>query len=107
LQVSYPVGSQTTPDPCRHSEGVTFAIPDHPEAKITYFTTDPIPKPDPNATATSTNGIASITNLPDGLTVTPTATKAGCTLTGTHDGFTGKASLVKGYITLIALQMTK
>jgi hypothetical protein len=100
-----PPGGPT--DPCKRSEGVAFAIPGHPEAKVTYFTTDAIPQPDPNATATSTNGLAVVTNLPDGLVLTPTATKAGCTITGTHHGFTGRLTLVKGYFVLFQMQMTK
>jgi len=94
-------------DPCQRSEGVTFAIPDHPEAKVVYFTTDSIPKPDPNATSTSTNGIASVTGLPDGLTISPVATKPGCHLNSAYAGFTGRAITKKGFGVIFGFQMTK
>jgi hypothetical protein len=94
-------------DPCQRNEGVTFAIPDHPEAKVVYFTTDAVPKPDPSATATSTNGVASITGLPDGIAITPVATKPGCHLSGAFSGFTGRAFTKKGFGLIFAFQMTK
>jgi hypothetical protein len=114
LGVSYPRGTFDAgvpdggpTDPCQRSEGVTYTIPDHPEAKVVYFTTDAVPKPDPNATATSTNGVATVTGLPDGLILTPVATKPGCKLTGVQFGFTGRVKLVKGYGVIFAFEQTK
>ena len=111
---SYPTGSFDAgvpdggpTDPCLRGEGITVTIPDHPEAKIVYFTTDAVPKPDPAAKATSTNGIASITGLPDGISISPQATKPGCKITATHDGFTGRAVLHKGYGVIMTLLVTK
>ena len=113
LGVNYPAGTFDAgvpdggpTDTCQRSEGVSYSLPDHPEAKIVYFTTDAVPKPDPSATSTSKNGIATITGLPDGITVTPVASKAGCKLSSQFDGFTGRAKLVKGYGTILAFQMT-
>jgi len=97
-------------DPCQRSEGVTFAIPGHAEAKITYFTSPPsgqIPAPDSNATATSTNGTAKVNGLPEDTFFEFTGSKPGCTVTGKHDGFTGRAKLQKGFATLAFTQMTK
>ena len=48
-----------------------------------------------------------MTGLADGIWVTPVATKPGCHLTGTHDGFTGRAQLAKGFGVLFSLLMTK
>lgn len=94
-------------DPCQRGEGVTFAIPDHPEAKVVYFTTDAIPKPDPTATATSTNGVATISGLADGIVITPVATKPGCRLTAAYAGFTGRAFTKKGFGLIFGFEMTK
>lgn len=81
--------------PCSTADGITYAIPGQPQATITYLNADPVPKPDPALTATSKNGIASVTFATE-VTVEPTATKAGCTLVSKHDGFTGRAVLQKG-----------
>jgi hypothetical protein len=94
-------------DPCTQPDGVTFAIPGHPEAQIAYFTTDAVPKPDTTMTATTSNGLATVTNLADGVTVTPTATKPGCTLTAAVNGFTGRAVAEKGYAVELFFRLTK
>jgi hypothetical protein len=114
LGVTYPLGTFDAgvpdggpTDPCQRSEGVTYSIPDHPEAKFVYLSADTIPKPDPNATATAKSGVASVSNLPDGIMITPVATKAGCTLTAKHNGFTGRMKVVKGYGSLLTFQLTK
>ena len=92
--------------PCSTADGVTYAIPGQPQAKIVYFNAEPVPKPDATLTATSTNGIASVT-FPDALTVEPTATKAGCTLVSKHDGFTGRAVMQKGRFVQFFFVMSK
>lgn len=99
-------------DPCQRREGVTFAITGHPEAKLTYFTTPPsgsmeLPKPDPNATTTSEIGTAKVNGLPEDVFFEYSATKPGCTVNAKHDGFTGRAKLLKGFATLGFVKMTK
>jgi hypothetical protein len=114
FQIQYPPGTFDAgvpdggpTDPCQRNEGVTIAIPDHPEAKVVYFTTDSIPKPDPSATATSTNGVATISGLPDGIVISPVATKPGCHLAAAYAGFTGRAFTKKGFGLIFSFQMTK
>jgi hypothetical protein len=94
-------------DPCLRREGITYTIPGHPEAKVVYFNAEPIPKPDPAATATATNGLARIDGVPDGVTIEPVATKAGCTIVAKHDGFTGRATAAKGFLVGMPFLMTK
>jgi len=97
-------------DPCQRSEGVSFTFPDQPQAKVVYFAeaaAGEFPKLDPNATKTSANGLASVVGLPDGVVLTPAATKPGCTLTGAHDGFTGRITPTKGFGLLFTFRMTK
>lgn len=112
--VQYPVGTFDggvpdggPADPCQRSEGITIAIPGHPEAKVVYFTTDSIPKPDLTATATSTNGVAKVEGLADGTTISPVATKPGCRLTPVYAGFTGRGTVKKGYGLIFGFEMTK
>jgi hypothetical protein len=106
--VAMPDGGPT--DPCQRSEGVSIAFPEQPQAKVVYFAeaaTGEFPRLDPNATKTSSNGLASIVGLPAGAVLTPVATKPGCTLTGVHDGFTGRLTPIKGFGLIFAFQMTK
>ena len=117
LGVDYPQGTFDAgvpdggpTDPCLRSEGVTFTLPEQPQAKFVYFAEaapGQIPALDPNATKTSSNGLASIVGLPDGVVLTPVATKAGCKLSGAHDGFTGRITPTKGYGLLFTFRMTK
>jgi len=93
-------------DPCERGEGVTFSVDGHPEAKVTYFTADAVPKPDPNGTATSTNPVAITLDLADGTAFTASATKAGCKLTAKQGVFTGNFKAEKGYALEIQFQMT-
>lgn len=83
-------------DPCESVAGVVVEIPGHPEAKIEYYSSETIPKPDPTLSSTSTFGGVLVSGLADGTTVEPVASKAGCTLTAKRDGFTGRATVKKG-----------
>jgi hypothetical protein len=108
LDAGVPDGGPT--DPCQRREDVTFSIPGQANAKITYFGdpgTGKIPEPDPNATKTTGNGLAKVNGLPEGTLVEIVATKAGCSLSGTHDGFTGRVKLEKGFVTTAFAEMKK
>ncbi len=83
-------------EPCRSAAGVKITIPGHPEAKVIYYSADTLPKPDPTLTESSASGVAVVTGLADGAVVEVAAVKAGCTVTGKHDGFTGRATVKKG-----------
>lgn len=94
-------------DPCLRRDGVSYTVPGHPEAKVVYFNTDPVPKPDPAATATSTNGLARIDGVADGVTIEPVAAKAGCTVVAKQGGFTGRATAAKGFLVGLPFLMSK
>jgi hypothetical protein len=94
-------------DPCLRRDGVTYTVPGHPEAKVVYFNTEAVPKPDPAATATSTNGLARIDGVADGTTIEPVASKPGCTISAKHDGFTGRITAAKGFLVGLPVLMTK
>jgi hypothetical protein len=50
-----------------------------------------------DAFGSSSIGLAAVEGLPDGVPVTPSATKPGCTLTSVVDGFTGRVVPKKGF----------
>ena len=59
-------------------DGVAFAVVGHPEAQVTYYTTDSLPSAIDGGTATSSRGLATISGLAPSQFVTVTATKPGC-----------------------------
>jgi len=85
---------------CSTTDGVSFTVPGHPEAQVTYFSSGGIPQPVPGATATTTEGIAAITGLAEGQLVTLAATKPGCSILFKHDGLTGRVPLQNGFVSL-------
>ena len=58
---------------CSSPDGVTITVPGHPEAVVTYYTTDSLPTVLDGGTATTTHGLASIAGLAGGQTVTLSA----------------------------------
>lgn len=87
--------------PCSAFDGITFIVPGHPEAVITYFSSDSIPMPIPNGTATSTRGIAAITGLAPNQLVTLGATKPGCSVLFKYQTQTGRVPLETGFVSLM------
>jgi hypothetical protein len=87
---------------CSAYDGVTITVPGHPEAQVTYFSTDTIPVPMPDAGATSTRGLAAITGLAPGQLVTLAGTKPGCNILFQYGTLTGRVPLETGYVSLMA-----
>jgi hypothetical protein len=85
---------------CDALDGIVLTVTDHPEAKVTYFSADPIPQAT-TGTTTTTAGRAAITELPVGAPVTVVGTKAGCTVDFARAPYTGHAPLEAGAITLV------
>jgi hypothetical protein len=86
--------------PCSTTDGVSFSVPGHPEATVTYFSSGPIPSPAPGATATTAAGLALITGLPSGRFVSPVGTKSGCTVSLAHGNQTGRVFVQNGFASL-------
>lgn len=87
---------------CAKYDGIAFRVVGHPEAAVTYYSTDAVPAPVDGATATTASGRAAISGLAAGEPVVLEATKAGCTVTMKRGEFTGRAPLEAGWLTLIA-----
>jgi hypothetical protein len=85
---------------CASFDGITFTVPNHPEAQVTYFSNDPIPVPLPDAGATTTGGLAVVMGLAGGQLVSVAATKPGCSVDLQYGALTGRVPLEPGYITL-------
>jgi hypothetical protein len=102
------VAAQGTTDagPCASFDGITFTVPGHPEAQITYYSNDSIPAPVPDAGATTARGLAIITGLAAGQLVTLAAAKAGCHVALQYSAFTGRAPLEPGFVTLAPAYVT-
>src|SRR6202023_2424314 len=66
---------------CSAYDGITFTVPGHPEAQVTYFSNDTIPAALPDAGATTARGIAAVTGLASGQLVSLAGTKPGCNVT--------------------------
>jgi hypothetical protein len=86
---------------CSALDGITFTVPGHPEAVITYFSSDTIPVPIPDGGATSTRGLAAITGLASGQLVTLAATKPGCSILFKYQTQTGRVPLETGFVSLM------
>lgn len=63
---------------CNTSDGVTLSVDGYPDAVVTYYGSVKPYAPIPDATSTSTSGIASIAGIPPGTKVTVKGTKTGC-----------------------------
>jgi hypothetical protein len=86
---------------CSAYDGITFTVPGHPEAVITYFSTGTIPQPIPDGGATTTEGIAAITGLASGQLVTLAGTKPGCNVYLKYQTQTGRVPLETGFVSLM------
>ncbi len=86
---------------CDQFDGVSFSVPGHQEAMVTYFTNDSIPKVIPNGTATSVRGLAIITGLAPDQLVTLAGTKSGCHVVFAKDTLTGRVPLENGYVSIM------
>jgi len=91
---------------CSAVDGVTITVPGHPEATVTYFSTDTIPAPVPDGGATTTRGLAAVEGLAPGQLVTLAATKAGCQVLFQYDTQTGRTPLETGYVSLMPAYLT-
>ena len=91
---------------CSSYDGVTVTVPGHPEAVVTYFTSDTIPVPVPDGGATTTRGLAAITGLAPGQLVTLAGTKPGCNVLFQYDTLTGRVPLETGFISLMPAYVT-
>ncbi len=63
---------------CSTPDGVTLSVDGYPDAVVTYYGSVSPYAPIPDATSTSTAGIASIAGVPAGTKVTVKGTKTGC-----------------------------
>ena len=86
---------------CSAFDGITLTCPGHPEAQVTYFSTETIPTAVPDAGATTTRGLAAITGLAAGQLVTLMATKPGCHVLFKYGTLTGRVPLENGFVSLM------
>jgi hypothetical protein len=104
------IAVQKTPDDdggaCSAYDGITFTVPGHPEAQITYFSNDTIPAVVPDAGATTARGIAAVTGLAPGQLVSLAGTKPGCNVTFQYDITTGRTPLETGFVSLMPAYVT-
>ncbi len=85
---------------CSSLDGITFSVPNHPEATVYYLSADAIPKLT-DAGVTSSRGLAAITGLAGGQLVTLDAGKPGCTVVFVHGPLTGRVPLETGFASLM------
>jgi hypothetical protein len=86
---------------CDQFDGVTFSVPGHSEAMVSYLSNDTIPKVIPNGTATSTRGLAIITGLAPNQLVTLAAQKMNCQVIFAKGTLTGRVPLENGYVSIM------
>jgi len=91
---------------CSTLDGISFTVPGHPEAQVTYFAAGTIPTPIVGGTATSTSGLAAITGLSAGPLVTLAATKTGCSVVFNRNSLTGRVPLETGFVSLMPAYLT-
>jgi hypothetical protein len=92
---------------CSALDGISFDVPGHPEAQVTYFSADTVPQPIPDGGSTSTRGLAAITGLvADGGLVTLAGTKAGCNVLFQYQTLTGRVPLENGFVSVTAAYVT-
>jgi hypothetical protein len=85
---------------CSQPDGVVLAVTGHPEAQITYYTTDTVPVPIDGGTATSARGLATISGLAPSQLVTLTGAKPGCHVTLASGSLTGRVRVEAGFLSL-------
>jgi hypothetical protein len=85
---------------CSSLDGISFSVPQHPEANVVYLSSDSIPKLT-DAGATSSRGLAAITGLAGGQLVTLAASKPGCTILFVRGPLTGRVPLENGFASLM------
>ncbi len=86
---------------CNDPSGIALSVQDHPEAQITYYSSDSIPAPVSGATATTGGGKASIVGVDASASpVVIVGTKTGCTVSFVKDTSTGRIPLENGYISI-------
>jgi hypothetical protein len=85
---------------CSLLDGVAFAVTGHPEAQVTYYSTDAVPLAIDGGTATSTRGLATIAGLAPSQLVTLTGTKPGCHVTLAGESLTGRVRVEAGFLSL-------
>jgi hypothetical protein len=86
---------------CSSLDGISFTVPGHPEANVFYLSSASIPMLLPDASTTSSRGLAAITGLSGGQLVTLAATKPGCTVVFVHGPLTGRVPLENGFASLM------
>lgn len=86
---------------CSSLDGISFSVPGHPEANVVYFSSGAIPTVIPDASATSSRGLAAITGLAGGQLVTLDAGKGGCNVLFVHGPLTGRVPLENGFASLM------
>lgn len=88
---------------CNDPSGVAISVDGHPEAVVTYYTSDAVPAAISGGTATGEAGLASITGLAaGGSPISITAVKTGCTLSFVKNGSTGEIPLENAYVSIAA-----
>jgi hypothetical protein len=85
---------------CSQLDGVSFSVPGHPEAVVTYFAAGTLPQALADAGATTSSGLAAITGLATGLLVSPAGAKSGCTVSLEHGSLTGRVLVENGFASL-------
>lgn len=86
---------QADADGCPDKTGVAIAVPDAPGAQVSYLKGyKPV-----TGGVTSDEGLAVVTKVPLGTSVTVTATKTGCNYKTAVRGYTGKYTTEAGAIT--------
>ena len=85
---------------CSSLDGITFSVPNHPEATVYYLSADSIPQLT-DAGVTSSRGLAAITGLSGGQLVTLDAGKPGCHVVFVHGPLTGRVPLENGFASLM------
>jgi hypothetical protein len=85
---------------CATLDGVALSVTDHPEAKVTYLSTDTIPAPTTDSVTTA-SGRALIQGLATGLVVKLAGVKQGCTVDFAKAPYTGNTPTEAGAITLV------
>jgi hypothetical protein len=86
---------------CSQVDGVAFAVEGHPEAQVTYYTSDSFPSAIDGGTATSSRGLATISGLAPAQYVTVTGSKAGCHVALDRGSLTGRARVEAGFLSLM------
>jgi hypothetical protein len=98
--VAVAVRSTADSGACSQPDGVVLAVTGHPEAQVTYYSSDAVPMAIDGGTATSTRGLATIAGLAASQLVTLTGTKPGCHVTLAGESLTGRVRVEAGFLSL-------